>query len=113
MSDVTVTLDRKRCRRKHWVSVSTEPISDNYAILTIETRLKRPDPIYCQTVKGSLEIEFWAGDDSYLDGKKVEQGSNQTKIRIKSLGGWSSEMHDSGRYYIRILIKWENREGER
>lgn len=102
----TVTLDRKPCRRARWVSLGVERIGERYAILSLETRLKRPDLIYTgSSSKGAFVAEYWAGDDSYLGGKRVEQGTHQTRIRIPELDGWTMRMAATGRYSIEILLE--------
>ena len=101
-----VTLDRKPCRRARWVSLGVERIGDRHAILNLETRLKRPDLIYAgSSSKGAFEAEYWAGDDSYVGGKRVEQGTHQTNIRIPELDGWTMRMAATGRYSIEILLE--------
>ena len=101
-----VTLDRKPCRRARWASLGVERIGERYAILNLETRLKRPDLIYAgSSSKGAFEVEYWAGDDSYLGGRKVEQGTLQTNIRIPELDGWTMRMAATGRYSIEILLE--------
>ena len=102
----TVTLDRKPCRRARWVSLGVERIGDRNVILNLETRLKRPDLIYAgSSSKGVFEVEYWAGDDSYVCGKRVEQGTHQTRIRIPELDGWAMRMAATGRYSIEILLE--------
>ena len=102
----TVTLDRKPCRRARWVAYGIERISERYVILNLETRLKRPDLIYAgSSSKGAFEAEYWAGDDSYVGGKRVEQGTHQTNIRIPELDGWTMRMAATGRYSIEILLE--------
>ena len=101
-----VTLDRKPCRRARWVSLGVERIGDRHAILSLETLLKRPDLIYAGSLStGVFEVEYWAGPDSYVGGKRVEQGALQTKIKIPELDGWAMRMAATGRYSIEILLE--------
>lgn len=103
----TITLDRKPCRRARWVTFGVERISERYVILNLETRLKRPELIYAgsSSSKGAFEAEYWAGVDSYVGGKRVEQGTHQTNIRIPELDGWTMRMATTGRYTIEILLE--------
>lgn len=101
-----VTLDRKPCRRARWAAYGIERIGERYAILSLETLLKRPDLIYAgSSSTGIFEVEYWAGADSYVGGKRVEQGTHQTNIRIPELDGWTMRMATTGRYSIEILLE--------
>ena len=105
MKKATMTIDGKRSRRTRWVTYSVEYIGERHALLRLDTQLKRPDLFWAGSPNGRFEVEYWAGDDSYLHGEKVEPGTHQTKIRIPKLDGWESRMSTGGRYSIEILLE--------